>query len=139
MALPTDILQPDDFRDNNLEPFVRVGRVDYRSIGDEYYEILVRDLVYPDGYEEADLADPVPMKVRWVLRAKVAYEICKDSMTKNLVSTLDGQTLSKSEWELKMKEYEDLLKELLAGLDSEAFVDEPKGESSTLTHTFLRR
>ena len=139
MALPTDILQPSDFRDNDLAPFVSDSRTDYRSIGDEYYEILVRDYVYPKGYEESDLSDPVPMKVRWVLRAKVAYEICKDSLTKNLVSTLDGQTLAKSEWELKMKEYEDLLKELLKNLDAESFVDEPKGESVILTHTFYRK
>lgn len=139
MALPTDILQPDDFRDNDLERFVESGNTVYRSLGDEYYEILVRDLVYPKGYTEADLTDPVPTKVIWVLRAKVAYEICRDSMTKNLVSTLDGQTLAKSEWELKMNQYEEELKELLAGLDAEAFVDEPKGESTTLTHTFLRR
>jgi hypothetical protein len=139
MPLPTDILQPEDFRDNDLKPFVEASRTDYRSIGDEYYEILVRDLVYPKDYVEDDLTDPVPMKVRWVLRAKVGYEICKDSMTKNLVSTLDGQTLSKSQWELKMDEYEQILKDLLSGLDAEAFVDEPKGESATLTHTFLRR
>lgn len=139
MALPTDILQPEDFRDNDLQKFVESSNTIYRAIGDEYYEILVRDLVYPEGYTEDDLTVPVPMKVRWVLRAKVAYEICKDSMTKNLVSTLDGQTLAKSEWELKMKEYERLLNELLGSLDVEAFVDEPKGESATLTRTFLRQ
>lgn len=139
MALPTDILQPEDFRDNDLEKFVESGNTVYRSIGDEYYEILVRDLVYPEGYTEADLTVPVPMKVRWVLRAKVAYEICKDSMTKNLVSTLDGQTLAKSEWELKMKEYKDLLDELLGSLDVESFVNEPKGDSATLTRTFSRQ
>ena len=139
MALPTDILQPEDFRDNDLAPFVKSGNTIYRAIGDEYYEILVRDLVYPKDYEEADLSDPVPMKVRWVLRAKVAYEICKDSVTQNLVSTLDGQTLAKSEWELKMNEYKALLDDLLSKLDAEAFVDEPKGESTTITKTFLRQ
>ena len=139
MALPTDILQPDDFRDNDLDPFVKSGRTDYRSIGDEYYEILVRDLVYPQGYEEADLTDPVPTKVKWVLKAKVSYEICRDSMTKNLVSTLDGQTLAKSEWQLKMEQYKKEWDELLAGLDPESFVDEPKGESSTLTRTIYRK
>ena len=138
MALPTDILQPSDFRDNDLLPYVAGARVDYRSIGDEYYEILVRDLVYTEDYVEADLTDPVPIKVKWVLKAKVAYEICRDAVTKNLVSTLDGQTLAKSEWEIKMNKYEKELKEQLAELDAEAFVDEPKGESSTLTHTFLR-
>jgi len=141
MAIPTDILKVGDFRDKAIKPYVdsNVNDADYLGLGDELYEILVRDLVYPDGYTEADLSNPPSKKVIWALRYYVSYEVCKDNMTKNLVSTLDGQTLAKDEWGEKMGEYQELYETAKAGLDAESFVDEPKGPSSTLTHTILRK